>query len=156
MRNHAIGRAATAVLWLGFVLGCGPIGPFPGGELRGDVSAPPTDWGFTAEVDNVQIETRPDDPYSVNTWIYGSGPRLYVPTSLILGPDDPNDRSWVRHVLADPRVRLRIEGKVYELRAERVEDAVLREKVRAALLAKYDVESDAHAQQAWIFRMEPR
>jgi len=62
----------------------------------------------------------------------------------------------VNFVEADPRVRLRIEGVVYELRAVRVEYPAEREEVRARLLSKYERENDEHAQQAWIFRMEPR
>ena len=136
---------------------CGPIGPIPGGALRGPVhegEAP--DWAFVADVENVQLESRPDDPYSVNVWCGEVDGRLYVPTSLILGPDDPNERSWVRNVIESPDVRLRIDGTVYELRAVRVDDQAERERVRSALLAKYEVEADAHAEQAWIFRMEPR
>ena len=42
--------------------------------------------------------------------------------------------------------------------AVRVEDDTERESVRAALLAKYEVEAsdDGHEDKAWIFRLEPR
>ncbi len=148
----AVALLATTLL----AAACGPVGPFPGGELGGDPTPAPSDWGFMTDVDQVQIETRPDEPYSVNTWIYGSGDRLYVPTSLILGASDPTERQWVRNVVEDDRVRLRVEGRVYELRARRVTDPVELEKARAKLLEKYEVEDDEHAQAAWIFRLEPR
>ena len=83
------------------------------------------------------------------------GGKLYVPTSLILGPDDPNERSWVQYVVANPEVRLRIDGTIYELRAERVSGDELA-NARAALLAKYEEDVDDHSSQAWIFRLEPR
>jgi hypothetical protein len=81
---------------------------------------------------------------------------LYVPTSLILGDDEPTERKWVRNVEADPRVRLRVDGTVYELQARRVEDESTLEGVRAALLAKYEAEADDHARQAWIYQLGPR
>lgn len=162
-RAHRAGRALGVLAAVASLsgclacLGCGPLGPLPGGRLRGEVrSAPPPDWSFTSEVETVQVETRPADPYSVNTWCGDYRGALYVPTSLIFGADDPAERDWVKHVLSDPRVRLRIGGIVYELRAVRVEDAEEREAVRARMLAKYDVELDDHAENAWIFRMEAR
>ena len=82
--------------------------------------------------------------------------RLYVPTSLILGVDEPSERTWVQNVLADPRVRVRIEGTVYELAARRVEDKVRVETLRRVLMAKYAVEDDDHARRAWIFELVAR
>jgi hypothetical protein len=153
-RILALAALSCAIPWLA---ACGPIGPLPGGALRGPIhSGPPPDWALAREVEQIQVEVRPADPYSVNTWCGEVDGRLYVPTSLILGPDDPNDRAWVRYAVEDPRVRLRIEGIVYELSAARVEDDAERETVRAALLDKYEVEADPHATSAWIFRMEPR
>jgi hypothetical protein len=144
------------VLVLGPGLACGPIGPIPGGALSGPVhSGPVTDWSFANEHETIQLEARPSAPYSVNVWCGEVGGKLYVPTSLILGPDDPNERSWVRYVEESPDVRLRIDGTLYELRATRVEGEEL-ENVRRALLAKYEEDVDEHSAKAWIFRMEPR
>ena len=149
-----------AIPWIVFVMlgvGCGPIGPLSGGRLGGEphAGALPS-WEFVADVETVQLETRPDDPYSVNTWIGSYEGRLYVPTSLILGADEPLEREWVRNVEADPRVRLRIEGTVYELAARRVTDEATAEAVRAALLEKYETEADDHARRAWIYELGPR
>lgn len=140
-----------------FGLACGPLGPLSGGKLggephRGDLP----NWDFVADVETVQLETRPDDPYSVNTWVGSYDGRLVVPTSLILGDDEPTEREWVRNVQADPRVRLRIEGVVYELKAERVEDEATLEGARAALLSKYEEEPTDHARRAWIYELGPR
>ena len=165
-RNKRVGgsrskpnRIWTALLLLAVALlcGCGPLGPIPGGRLRGDLhSAPSSGWAFTEAIETIQLETSPDDPHSVNAWCGTFQGNLYVPTSLILGADDPEEREWVRNVLADPRIRIRIAGTIYELRAVRVDDATGREGARTALLAKYEVEADAHAEAAWIFRLGPR
>lgn len=159
-RRLGAGAVAPATWGLALAIGllaCGPIGPLPGGALRGEVvSGPVDDWSFTADVETVQLETRPSDPYSVNTWIYGEGDRLYVPTSLILGASEPTERQWVRNVIEDDRVRLRIDGRIYERRAVRVTDAAELAEARDHLLAKYDVEADEHSAAAWIFRLEDR
>ena len=139
------------------ILGCAPLGPVPGGALRGETHAGRSpDWNSLAAVHTIQLESRPSDPYSVNTWLGVVDGVLYVPSSLIYGPDVPTERGWVRHVQEDARVRLRIEGTVYELRAVRIEDAATAERVRSALLEKYGVAPDEHTAQAWIFRMDAR
>ena len=46
----------------------GPLGPIPGPELAGSlVEEPVEDWSSVDAVKVVQIETRPEDPYSVST-----------------------------------------------------------------------------------------
>ncbi len=155
--RRKMGRSATALLVLcGVLLGCGPLGPIPGGRLRGDVAPAPSDWSAIEQVSTAQLETRPDDPHSINIWTGVVEGRLYVTSSLIRGPDDPNERDWVQHVIADPRVRLRVDGRIYELEARRIDDPALVERVRSAMMEKYEVEPDAHASAAWVFRLEPR
>ena len=136
---------------------CGPLGPFAGGRLRGDVhSGPSPNWAFTQDIETIQLETNPEDPHSVNTWCGDYQGALYVPTSLILGTDEPSEREWVKNALADPRVRLRIDGVIHELRAVRVEDPQELEGAKARLMAKYDEEVTDHSNEAWIFRMQAR
>lgn len=152
-------RSLPCLCAAALALACGPLGPIPGGALRGEpVGEPVSDWSFLDAEHTVQLETHPGDPYSVNVWIGQQRGRPYVPTSLIAGVDEPSERQWVKNVLADPRVRLRVHGRLYDLAAVRVEDAAERESVRAALLAKYEVEAgeDGHEDRAWIFRLEPR
>ena len=64
-------RVVLALLTL-LATACGgpKFGVLPGGQLGGAVvSGPVDDWGFTDAVSRVQLETRPDDPYSVH--VYG-------------------------------------------------------------------------------------
>jgi hypothetical protein len=137
--------------------GCGPIGPIAGGRLVGSpVSGPPPAGATVRSIETVQLETRPESPHSVNTWWGEQEGQLYIATSLILGDDVPTEREWVRNVVGDPRVRLRVEDKLYDLRAIRVENAGEREAALAMLLSKYDVEEDAHTRAAWVFRLEAR
>ncbi len=103
-RTIACGAALSAVLACG-----GPFLVFPGGALRGEVvSEPPTDWSF---VDDrfIDLETRPEDPYSVELNYFVRDGKLYV--------DPAEGRTWLEHIRADPRVRARFGGKVYLLEA---------------------------------------
>jgi hypothetical protein len=141
------------------LVGCGPLGPISGGRLRGEVGAGEMrDWSFAAAEETAQIETNPDDPHSVNVWFGSVGSRLYVPTSMILGPTDPTEREWVANVDANPRVRIRIDGVVYPRTAVRVADPDEFAEARAALEAKYEIEPEDRdeAREIWFFRLDPR
>ncbi len=137
----------------------GPIGPLSGGRLSGAAGpAQVDDWSVSQAHEAVQLEVRPADPHSVNVWCVGIGDRLYVPTSMILGPTDPEEREWVALVGEDPRVRIRIGDLVYARTAMRVDDADEFERARAALEAKYEIEpADRDPERTiWIFRLDPR
>ena len=110
----------------------GPLGPLAGGELTGETAEPPAQWGTVPET--IQLELRPEAPYSVNLWSVSTGPHLYVAT-------DPDGSTWASLVQADDRVRVRVAGTVYLLRAVVVQDADERERVVDAYLRKYG-ESD--------------
>lgn len=152
-------KAACALALLTGLVGLGcPLGPLSGGRLSGEVEPAPVDWLFVNEVDNCQVETRPSDPHSVNVWCAGVGSHPYLPSSMILGPKDPSEREWVRNVLDDPEVRLRVGRVVYELQALRLEPGEEYDAARSALESKYELdpaERDAD-REIWIFRLEAR
>ena len=150
-------RVWLVALVVGF--GCGgPLGPISGGALSGEVTPAPADWAFVNNIEQVQLETNPAAPHSVNTWIGSNAAALYLPSSMIRGPKLPTERDWVRNALADERVRLRIGDAVYELRAERVADETEAAAARAALEKKYELSADDMdpARAIWIFRLAPR
>ena len=63
------------------VLGAGCNGPFgllPGGALNGETGSTPADWGFAGDYGTAQLETRPEDPYSVNIAFTVLDGSLYV------------------------------------------------------------------------------
>ena len=133
-----------------------PLGPFAGGALSGPEAETPDSWAFATDIEVIQLETRPDDPHSVNTWIGVVDDALYIPTSLIMGEEDPGQRAWVQHVQANPAVRLRMDGSIYNATAVRVTDESTIAQVKTALLAKYDEAATEHSNRAWVFRMEGR
>ena len=130
--------ACSVVLaFVAVVTACGPIGPFPGGRLRGEELTWPSSWERAARVEEVQLETRPDDPHSVNVWIVVVDGSAFVATSLLAGVDDPTDREWVRNVAADPSIRIRLEGDLYPARFEIVTDDELLTRLVEAFQTKY-------------------
>lgn len=143
-------RAWVIPLFALALIGCGPVWMLPGGELSGQVAAPPDDWSFSDSVDTVQLETRPDDPYSVNIWGVGVGPHFYVAAGR-------TSNRWAKDIAADPNVRLKIDDRVFELRAERVGDDAEIQACLEAIQRKYDFEPDPDQREsATVFRLEPR
>ena len=143
----------TSLGLLMFCLGCGsPIVMLPGGSLSGTVVPTPTDWTFTDATETVQLETRPDDPYSVNIW----GVAMERDFFIVSGRGMQN--AWAQHIEADPRVRLRVGTQIYELWAEVSRDPADRERFLAALSAKYDdfEPDEAEASDALLFRLVAR
>lgn len=137
-------------LLLAALTACGPVVMIPGGRLSGDVTPPPADWSFSDSVETVQIETRPSDPYSVNVWGVAVGPDFYVASGS-------SGNAWADYIAADDRVRLRIEDRIYELRAVRDDTPEGRERFLAAAKAKYDFEPDPEqAADAILFRLVSR
>lgn len=140
--------------------GCGPLGPIPGRALSGPVGERDvSDWSFAADVENAQLETRPGDPHSVNTWFASVGLQLYVPTSMILGPKTPTKRSWVTHLDEDNRVRIRLGDRVFERQAKRVDSGGPEyTAARAALEARYAIKPEDRdpEREVWIYRIESR
>ncbi len=154
-RRYASGyRALIGLLLIAFttaLTGCAePFIVLAGGELAGEVADPPADWTDLSEEEIIQLETRPEDPYSVNIWMVALGPDLYIATG-----DDPTN--WTQHIDEDPDVRVRIRGVIYELEATRVTD--MEEKLRVGMeyVRKLDVDEDDNwVQEGQLFRLDRR
>ena len=88
----------------------------PGGSLTGESTPAPSDWVFAGDYGTVQLETRPEDPYSVNVAF------TVVEGGIYLNAGNTETR-WVKNMTQNPLVRLRMDGRLYDLRAERVTGA---------------------------------
>lgn len=102
-------RASGALISLLLLAACGggPFLIFPGGELSGEVVEEPVkDWSFVTDL-FIELETRPDDPYSVQlNYVLREG-KLYI--------DPAEGRNWLEYIREDPRVRVRVrfDDKIY-------------------------------------------
>src|SRR5688572_17109762 len=97
----------------------------PGLRLTGEVeTAPVTDWSFTEGETEIFLETRTwyGIRHSVTVVCAVHDGALYVPSLYYDGGEFPDKRHWHRNVARDPRVRLEIDGRIYERRAVLVTD----------------------------------
>ena len=130
----------------------GPIGPFPGGALvEGElVKGPTVDWSGVADVGTLELEVSPDAPRSVTTWFVVVDGILYVPSATAA------KKTWPGLVEKDGRVRVRLDGKLYELHAMRVSDPAVGKKLSEAVSAKYGFGDGQPVPDAWAFALLPR
>jgi hypothetical protein len=99
----------------------------PGLWLTGEVvTTPVTNWDWVNKIhdpvrkNTIMIETRTwySIPHSVTTGIVGRGDKLYVHGHQDEGRMTkvfPYDKAWTANVARDPRVRMKIAGKLYEM-----------------------------------------
>ena len=148
---HRVPTKSLLCLAVALLVGCGgPVLLLPGGELEGTKAETPPDWSFTNDIDTVELETRPADPYSVNIWLTASGEHLYVHAGT-------NRAAWVDNIEADPRVRLGIEGSVYALAAARVESQEEFDRFSDDYERKYGRRpGNENVAEAYLFRLTPR
>jgi hypothetical protein len=133
-RSRLLG--ATALALVVAVAGCQPRDERPGLWVRGDVVREPVaDWGFTDDVEEVFIETRPwyRIPHSTTIWCVALDGALYV------GTDVEEERAWSTNLERNGEARIAISGRVYEVRATRVRDAARTGSLDAAYGRKYDM-----------------
>jgi hypothetical protein len=141
-------RWVTAILVIALA-GCDMI-PFSGGQLQGEVTPVPAEWSEVASADVIELETNPQAPYSVKLWIIGNGPNLYVHAGA-------NRATWVEHIEADPRVRVLIDGALYELDAQRVTTQTEFDAFSDLYEEKYGRRPrNENVGEAYLFRLLPR
>ena len=128
----------------------GPLGPIPGGAFRGAVN--PESRPSWAPEKVIELEIRPAKPWSLSIWAVVVDGELYSPSAF------GERRRWPKVALADPRVRVRTNGQIYERTLERVTDPVLKKKVAEAVAARYGFDA-AEAERddtTWYFHYGPR
>jgi hypothetical protein len=143
-------RVVAALLMIG-LFGCnGPTLLMPGGKLDGTATPTPSDWAFVEDYGTVQLETRPEDPYSVNVAYTRIDGRLYINAG-------DTETQWVKNIADDPRVRLRLDGAIYDLVAERVGDAGEIAAFGAAWTSQSVFRRDPRElDRVWLYRLASR
>jgi hypothetical protein len=144
-----LAKALALCFFTALLQGCGYV-PFSGGELHGTLTPAPAQWGNTAQVSIIELETNPAEPYSVKLWIVDMGPSLYVHAGA-------NHATWVQHIEQDADVRLLVGELLYELRAERVTEAQEFARFSDRYEAKYSTRPrNENVAEAYLFRLQPR
>ena len=123
-----------------------PLISIPGGKLKGEVVNVPATWSNVP--DTIQFEVNPSNPYSVNICAVVADDHLHVATG---------NAKWVPFIAEDPNVRVRIDGKIYEMTAARVTDKIAQATVVATYVAKYEVDDTADwMTEGNAYRLSPR
>lgn len=152
MRQRLHTSFALAAITL-LLTACGdPMGPMPGGKLEGELTTIPDDWSFTASTEDFQLETDPDDPYSVNVWAVDLGSMLYVASG-------GGETTWSENMQSNGNVVLRDGNNLYALHATQIFDVEELLRVLKRYEEKYDlgeIGDEAEPDEAIVYRLEPR
>ncbi len=141
-------RSLLAVFVAVLLLGClSPQDRRPGLMLPGRVIAAPADWAFTDEHREIAVQVKPPYfiPHSVTVWCGSLDGRLY------LAARDPETKNWPGWVDRDPRVRIGIDGSLYDGRLVDVTDAAEVAAISARYQAKYGLAEMSPNIRFWRF-----
>lgn len=138
----------------------------PGLWVTGEVVREPVtnwdwvnDFGDTFSEDATILETRTwyGIPHSVRVLLVPRGDELYLQSSaqtFRLNKGFPHAKAWWRNVERDPRVRLKIGGKIYEMTVvlvqDRAEVARLREG-RDPVVNEIDADGNEYVTEEWHY-----
>jgi len=155
---------ALVTLALGFLawarlLHAGPLGPIPGGALRGKPATElPADWSFANREPYLLIESRAFAlPWSGRVWFLAHAGRLHLLLPGFFGDD------LKRRLDVDPRVRVELGGRVYEQMAQPVsEDDALGELLAPVIRRQFAIEISGAVRRIpgasraplWVYRLE--
>lgn len=96
----------------------GPLEVFPGGEMTGPAGTE-TNWEFAKDFGQLDLELRPENPYSVRlNFIYRDG-KIYI--------DPLEGRTWFEYLKANQNVRVRFDKEIYDAKAVLVTDEAEKE-----------------------------
>ncbi len=130
-----------------------PWAQLPGKRITGEeVTERIEDWSFMERSTRVILEVRPSDPYSLYIRAYQHKGVLY------LNSISPENR-WTQFLLEDPNLRLKVESKIYKVRATRVEDPALVteiQKAREQMSPSLRERTPGERAQNWYFRVDSR
>ena len=120
-----------------------PGGPFTSGEI---VTNAPTDWSYLADRMYVEFES---NGRSRKSYIYALDGKAYVGASLGFPPF----KTWHEDVLKAPEAVLRIDGKRYPRRLQKIEDPEIRARLEERGKEKYGGSPDPTS-DTWFFRFD--
>ena len=121
-----------------------PGGPFKSGEI---VMEGPSDWSFLAERPFVDFESA---GRSRKSYVFTLAGDAFVGASLGFPPF----KTWHEEALEDPAAVIRIDGKRYPRRLQKIENPALRARLKERGLQKYGGSPDPSS-DTWFFRLDP-
>ncbi len=128
----------------------GPFGFMSGDELSGSVAEPPATWQFDEDYGFAELETRPEDPYSINLAYVQLKGQLYI----YAGDTRTN---WVQHIEQNPLIRFRLNETIYPVQAVRVNDQDELTAFAVEWTSRSVFQRDPlQFEEVWLYRLEAR
>ena len=111
---------AIAVLLVSMRFHDGPLEILSGGPFKtGTLSRAPDDWSFLRELSTIEFQTM-DPAQSRTVWLATFDQRLFIMSGYMTTNYGAIWKQWPHYLEADDRVLLRIDGKLYEQRLQRI------------------------------------
>ena len=131
----ALALVAVVLLGLARIFGFDPGQYRPGLWLKGEVvTTPVTDWTFAKKARGLTgIQTRdrfiPGLAFSIHGSRFIHNGVMYIGSGYPTGKKMPSERYWNKNIIADPHVRIRIAGKLYDGRLTYLTDPALHDEI---------------------------
>ncbi|PCH60099.1 MAG: hypothetical protein COC19_06320 [SAR86 cluster bacterium] len=131
-------------------------GPFKSGEL----SPAPADWSFLKDRDSLQFQTL-SPSRSRTVWLGVHQGRLFVVSGYMTTGYGKLWKHWPHYLEQDDRIILRIDGKLYEQRLQRIMTGPEIIPVLSEFVRKYGVddqpsEAEISEGHSWMFEVVAR
>ena len=98
----------------------GPLEILSGGPFKsGTLTPAPDDWSFLKDRSTIEFQTM-DPAQSRTVWLATHDSRLFIVSGYMTTNYGAIWKQWPHYLEADDRVILRIDGKLYEQRLERI------------------------------------
>ncbi len=139
----------------------GPLEILSGGPFRsGELAPTPTSWEFLKNRQQIEFQTL--EPQTSRTvWLGVVDGRLFLVSGYMNTGYGGLWKQWPRYLEDDDRIILRVDGKLYEQRLERILGGDLVLPVLAEFDRKYGVgavddDSPVRSGDTWMFEVLPR
>ena len=140
----------------------GPLAIVAGGPFRSGtvVDGPEPDWSFVHDVREVEFQLL-EPARSRTTWILDHEGKAYIPSGYMTTWWGKLWKQWPHEAEKDPRILLRIDGKLYERTLVRVQNGPVVAPLLAELSRKYaggrEIPPEAVTSgYLWLFELAPR
>jgi hypothetical protein len=158
----ALSLLAIAAVALAARFHDGPIAIFAGGPFTtGEpVGGPEPDWSFVRDVREVEFQLL-EPPRSRTTWILEHAGKAYIPCGYMTSWWGRLWKRWPHEAARDPRILLRIDGRLYERRLVRIEAGPEVAPLLAELGRKYGGGREVPLElvtsgSLWLYELAPR
>ena len=139
----------------------GPLEIVSGGPFRsGQAAATPESWNFVADHDTIEFQTM-DPPRSRTVWLAVHDERLFIVSGYMNSGLGAVWKQWPYYLEDDDRVILRIDGRLYAQRLQRITSGpdiipVLNEYNRKYGVGEVTSTDPVTSGDTWMFEVLPR